>query len=204
MPGDQLPTAPVRLSPIAETRRREGMPEETALAWLVRRSVAQRLPRVSSSARPLYPILVVDGDKAVLNKSAILTNANFRVLSAVSGADALDLAEETDRKIDLLLSDVPMWTCPGTRHHLVAAPGVLVGEPPPVGHKGSPAPKGFRSQPVGRPGYWILTSSWRTTFSSELRTFMSPSYSMNPSRRNLFMKKLILERVVPTISARVS
>lgn len=119
MPGDQLPTAPVRLSPIAETRRREGMPEETALAWLVRRSVAQRLPRVSSSARPLYPILVVDGDKAVLNKSAILTNANFRVLSAVSGADALDLAEETDRKIDLLLSDVPMWTCPGTRHHLV-------------------------------------------------------------------------------------
>ena len=33
---------------------------------------------------------------------------------------------------------------------------------------------------------------------------MSPLYSMNPRSRNLFMKKLTRERVVPTISASVS
>lgn len=31
-----------------------------------------------------------------------------------------------------------------------------------------------------------------------------PSYSMKPRRRNLFMKKLMRERVEPTIAAKVS
>jgi hypothetical protein len=47
--------------------------------------------------------------------------------------------------------------------------------------------------------------SCRTTFSSELCTCNAPLYSMKPILRNLFMKKLTLERVVvPIISASVS
>jgi hypothetical protein len=46
--------------------------------------------------------------------------------------------------------------------------------------------------------------SRRTTLRRELLTFNPPLYSINPSFRNLFMKKLTRERVVPTISARVS
>jgi hypothetical protein len=40
--------------------------------------------------------------------------------------------------------------------------------------------------------------SWSATWSSELWTSRPPLYSMNPSFRNLFMKWLIRERVVPT------
>ena len=40
--------------------------------------------------------------------------------------------------------------------------------------------------------------------SKELFTFSPPLYSINPSLRNLFMKKFTRERVVPTISASVS
>ena len=48
--------------------------------------------------------------------------------------------------------------------------------------------------------------SCRTTLSSELLilTGSSPSYSMKPSRLNLFRKKFTRERVVPIISASVS
>ena len=47
-----------------------------------------------------------------------------------------------------------------------------------------------------------LAQSWSMMLSSELWTFrLASSYSMNPSLRNLFMKKLTRERVVPTISA---
>lgn len=48
--------------------------------------------------------------------------------------------------------------------------------------------------------------SCRTTLNSELLILMgsSPLYSMNPSFLNLFRKKFTRERVVPTISARVS
>jgi hypothetical protein len=42
-----------------------------------------------------------------------------------------------------------------------------------------------------------ICSAWTSTCSP-------PLYSMKPSRRNLFMKKLTRERVVPTISASVS
>jgi hypothetical protein len=48
------------------------------------------------------------------------------------------------------------------------------------------------------------SQSRKTTFKRELWTFKSPLYSMNPSFRNLFMKKFTRERVVPTISASVS
>ena len=43
-----------------------------------------------------------------------------------------------------------------------------------------------------------------TTLRSELLIFKPPLYSMNPSLRNLFMKKFTRDRVVPTISASVS
>ena len=43
-----------------------------------------------------------------------------------------------------------------------------------------------------------------TTLRRELLIFKPPLYSMNPSFRNLFMKKFTRERVVPTISASVS
>ena len=54
-------------------------------------------------------ILVVDDNEDVLNAVvAILEAAKFRVHSAGGGAAALKLAEETDEKIDLLLSAVDM------------------------------------------------------------------------------------------------
>ena len=46
--------------------------------------------------------------------------------------------------------------------------------------------------------------SSRTAFNSDLCTLMRPLYSIKPSLRNRFMKKLTRERVVPIISARVS
>src|SRR6185436_12276646 len=45
--------------------------------------------------------------------------------------------------------------------------------------------------------------SCSTTSSSEVWTFRSPLYSIRPNCRNLFMKKLTRERVVPIMSARV-
>src|SRR5690348_6002012 len=57
----------------------------------------------------LETILVVDDHDALLKTVvAVLQNANFRVLSADSGASAIKLAGETDGIIDLLLSDVEM------------------------------------------------------------------------------------------------
>jgi DNA-binding NtrC family response regulator len=62
-----------------------------------------------SSRGAVETILVVDDDEDVLEAVvAILKRAHFRVLSADSGPDALKLAEKTDGKIDLLLSDVDM------------------------------------------------------------------------------------------------
>jgi hypothetical protein len=46
--------------------------------------------------------------------------------------------------------------------------------------------------------------SRRITLRRDLLIFKPPLYSMNPSLRNLFMKKFTRERVVPTISASVS
>ena len=57
----------------------------------------------------LETILVVDDNAAVLKAVAeILRNANFQVLSARDGADAVELANKTEGRIDLLLSDVDM------------------------------------------------------------------------------------------------
>ncbi len=46
--------------------------------------------------------------------------------------------------------------------------------------------------------------SCKTTFNKELWTASFPLYSMKPNLRNLFMKKLTRDRVVPIISASVS
>jgi two-component system cell cycle sensor histidine kinase/response regulator CckA len=57
----------------------------------------------------LETILVVDDHDMVLNTvKAVLEQANFRVISANGGASAVKVARETDRTIDLLLSDVDM------------------------------------------------------------------------------------------------
>jgi two-component system, cell cycle sensor histidine kinase and response regulator CckA len=54
-------------------------------------------------------ILVVDDDEAVLRMVVdILERANFRVLSAHSGADCITVADQTSGTIDLLLSDIDM------------------------------------------------------------------------------------------------
>ena len=54
-------------------------------------------------------ILVVDDNEYVLNAVVtLLRHAQFHVLAAHDGTAALKLAEETDQKIDLLLSDVDM------------------------------------------------------------------------------------------------
>jgi len=63
----------------------------------------------------LGTILVVDNDQVVRKKVVgILERANFRVLSATSGVDAINLAEDTAGEIDLLLSevDVPQMSGP--------------------------------------------------------------------------------------------
>jgi len=54
-------------------------------------------------------VLVVDDNASVLKVvGEILRHAQFRVLSAHDGADAIELAEKTEGRIDLLLSDVDM------------------------------------------------------------------------------------------------
>jgi CheY-like chemotaxis protein len=57
----------------------------------------------------LETILVVDDTKEVLGMVVrTLENANFHVLSAGNGPDALKLGAETEGKIHLVLSDVDM------------------------------------------------------------------------------------------------
>jgi len=57
----------------------------------------------------LETILVVDDDRVALKTVAtLLEDANFRVLSANSGANAIMLAEETEGAIHLLLAQVDM------------------------------------------------------------------------------------------------
>jgi two-component system, cell cycle sensor histidine kinase and response regulator CckA len=57
----------------------------------------------------LETLLVVDDDEEVRKVVVtILERANFVVLSAANSLAAIKLAEETDRVIDLLLSDVDM------------------------------------------------------------------------------------------------
>lgn len=54
-------------------------------------------------------LLVVDDDALVLRLLiAILSHANFRVLSASNGVAALEIAREHKGKIHLLLSDIDM------------------------------------------------------------------------------------------------
>ena len=61
-----------------------------------------------SSERP-ETILVVDDNELVLHLvAAILRSANFRVLSANNGPEAIELARKAEQRIDLLLSDVNM------------------------------------------------------------------------------------------------
>ena len=60
-------------------------------------------------ANTLETILVVDDTKAVREMVVrTLENANFHVVSAGNGPDALKLAAETNGKIHLVLSDVDM------------------------------------------------------------------------------------------------
>lgn len=57
----------------------------------------------------LETILVVDDNALVLKVVVgILRRANFHVLSAHNGAEAIELSAETKGRIDLLLSDVDM------------------------------------------------------------------------------------------------
>jgi DNA-binding NtrC family response regulator len=62
----------------------------------------------------LETILVVDDEEALLDIVVkILEGANFRVLSADSGAAAIELAQANNQKIDLLLSDVNLTPMSG-------------------------------------------------------------------------------------------
>jgi two-component system cell cycle sensor histidine kinase/response regulator CckA len=72
----------------------------------------------------LETILVVDDDPGVLALVAkILGDADFRVLTARDGAEAVALAGKTADRIDLLLSDVdmPLMTGPDLGEHLKKA-----------------------------------------------------------------------------------
>jgi hypothetical protein len=63
-----------------------------------------------------------------------------------------------------------------------------------------------QTHPVCQPGVSKLRETYpcRRRFMSELWTCRPPLYSMKPSFRNLFMKPLTRERVLPIISASVS
>ena len=57
----------------------------------------------------LETILVVDDNATVLKVvTEVLRHADFQVLSADSGVNAIKLAKQTEGRIDLLLSDVDM------------------------------------------------------------------------------------------------
>lgn len=75
-------------------------------------------------------ILVVDDNPAVLRSVvAILKSANFNVLSAGNGADAIALSGKMTERIDLLLSDVdmPLMTGPDLGQALrKSRPGIHV------------------------------------------------------------------------------
>jgi DNA-binding NtrC family response regulator len=62
-----------------------------------------------ASREKLETILVVDDNDTVLKVVVeVLKRANFEVLSARNGAEAVELAKTTEGEIDLLLSDVDM------------------------------------------------------------------------------------------------
>jgi two-component system cell cycle sensor histidine kinase/response regulator CckA len=62
-----------------------------------------------SSRGTLETILVVDDNAAVLKTVVtLLERADFHVLTAENGTAAIELARRTERKIDLLLTDVEM------------------------------------------------------------------------------------------------
>lgn len=62
-----------------------------------------------TSTGKIKTILVVDDDETILGVVvAILKRAKYQVLIADSGANAVQLAKETEGRIDLLLSDVEM------------------------------------------------------------------------------------------------
>jgi len=66
------------------------------------------------SSGKLETILVVDDTPAILTLVAeILNNANFNVLEARSGAEAIIVAMKYEGKIHLLLSDVQMGSMSG-------------------------------------------------------------------------------------------
>jgi two-component system cell cycle sensor histidine kinase/response regulator CckA len=66
-------------------------------------------PPPSSFEETLETILVVDDNERLLKLVvALLKRANFQVLSAHDGANAIELAKKTEGRIDLLLSDVDM------------------------------------------------------------------------------------------------
>jgi hypothetical protein len=60
------------------------------------------------------------------------------------------------------------------------------------------------SAPVGSSLVLISGLSYKITFNKELWTSSCPLYSIKPNLRNLFMKKLTRDRVVPIISASIS
>jgi two-component system, cell cycle sensor histidine kinase and response regulator CckA len=69
---------------------------------------------LGSGKDTLETILVVDNEEAVLETVVtLLERANFRVLSAHGGVDAIKLAEETQGEIHLLLSAVDLPTMSG-------------------------------------------------------------------------------------------
>lgn len=64
---------------------------------------------LATPTRNLETILVVDDNAVVLALVvAVLQHSKFHVLSAGNGAEAIELAEVTKSRIDLLLSDVDM------------------------------------------------------------------------------------------------
>ena len=104
---DKVHIQKTRYPPLSHqsSQSREAVPLEFETAIFLPGKV-----NVSDSLKgTLETILVVDDHEMVRKVVVeILELADFRVLSAENGPAALKLAEQTDRKIDLLLSDVDM------------------------------------------------------------------------------------------------
>lgn len=84
-------------------------PQRRVAIHMLRESRLKNQIMPDSHKRTIETILVVDDDEGVRNVvAAILRHAKFRVLLAGSAPEALEVAEGTEGKIDLLLSDVDM------------------------------------------------------------------------------------------------
>lgn len=93
---------------VLKSRKDKGTTAELWMPVATRGAVAKPAQDQSSSPVPRLCVLVVDDDSLVLTSTCLLLeDLGHRVISAVSGADALKVLE-SERAIDLVITDMAM------------------------------------------------------------------------------------------------